>query len=447
MIRNDLHKYQEELVDFILDKKRCALFVGMGLGKTVSTLTAIQDLQDSMAIDKTLIIAPLRVCNTVWHKEIENWEHLHRLTYSICTGTEQKRIEELDKKSDIYIINRENVEWLVNKYGKHWHFDFVVIDESSSFKSPSSKRFKALRKVSDKSEYFTLLTGTPSPNGLLDLWSQIYLLDRGIRLGRAMGSYKQRYFKSDYWGYVFTPYSDSQEKIESKLKDICKVLNSDDHLDIPPKIESSVQVVLTERLLKQYKELEKDFILTIKKEEISAKNAAVVGNKLLQFCNGAIYNDEGEPINVHKLKLDALEEIVDDNGGDNLLVAYNYRSDLERLQKRFPNATIMDKQGKVIDDWNNGRIKMLLAHPASAGHGLNLQKGGSLVVWFGLNWSLELYQQFNARLHRQKQTKVVRIVHIICQGCMDEKVLAAIKTKANSQYELLLALKQKYTKE
>lgn len=440
--RTDLHDYQHKAVDFILANPKCALWVQMGLGKTVSTLTAITDMLDSFSVTRVLIIAPLRVANTVWHTEIKNWSHLEHLTYSIATGSQANRINALNANADITIINRENIPWLVTHYGKKWQFDCIVIDESSSFKNPSSKRFKALRKVAVTCESVIELTGTPSPNGLLDLWSQAYLLDTGKRLGRTMSAYKQRYFQTDFMGYTFTPRDNAQQDIESKLKDITLSITADGNLDLPERIDVVYKVQLPPATLKQYKQLEKEFLLTINKSDVEALSAATLANKLLQICNGCVYDEHRAPIELHNAKLDALHELLEDNPTESVLVAYNYKFDLERLKKRFPDAVELDKNPKTIEDWNNGKIKMLLAHPASAGHGINLQHGGSLCVWFGLNWSLELYEQFNARLYRQGQkAATVRIVHLVADGCIDEKVMLAIAGKAKTQAELINNLK------
>ncbi len=443
MTRNNLHHYQDKAVDFILSKKKVALLLDMGLGKTVSSLTAIVDLVDSLSVNKVLIIAPLRVANTTWHKEALNWQHTKDLKVNICTGSEKNRRAQLHRSADVYVINRENVEWLVNLYGKKWPFDCVIVDESSSFKSPASRRFKSLRKTISLTEYCALLTGTPSPNGLLDLWSQYYLLDSGERLGRTMTAYKQRFFESDYMGYKFTPRKNASNNIYELVNDITLSMQAEDYIELPERLDSSVFVDLPSKQMKAYKELEKEFILELECEsEIEAANAAALANKLLQFSNGAIYTDDtGNWSEIHKAKLDALADIVEDNSGENILVAYNYKTDLERLKKNFPDAVVMDKAGEAVAKWNNGEIKMLLAHPASAGHGLNLQRGGSLIVWFGLTWSLECYQQFNARLHRQGQTKPCRIVHIVANDCIDERVLKVLSDKDAIQDGLLKALK------
>lgn len=443
LFRSDLHDYQNKAIDFIKNEKRCALFLDMGLGKTTTTLTTIVDLLDSFAINKVLVIAPLRVANSVWAQECNNWDQLQDLKVSVCTGSERNRLAALQTTADVYTINRENVKWLVDFYGKKWPFDCVIIDESSSFKNASSQRFKALKKVAPLTNYMVLLTGTPSPNGLLDLWPQLYLVDFGERLCRTMTNYKQRFFESDYMGYKWSPKQGSQEKIQGLLSDKCLSMTADDYLQLPERIDLIESVVLPTKIKKQYEEFEKEMFIEFEnKEGVEALNAAALANKLLQFSNGTMYTDELKNYaEIHNLKLDALGELIENNEGENILVAYNYKSDLERLLKRFPEAVKLDKQQSTIDDWNAGHTKLLLAHPASAGHGLNIQHGGSIIVWFGLNWSLELYQQFNARLHRQGQTKPVRIVHIVCQDTIDERVLSVIDEKDATQDKLIQALK------
>ena len=441
--RKDLHDYQKRTVDTILNQDKCALWLFMGAGKTVSTLTAVTDLLDSLTVNKVLIIAPLRVANSTWHNEIKNWEHLQDLTYSIVTGTQKNRIAALHCDRDIYIINRENIKWLYEYYGNKWPFDMIVIDESSSFKSASSQRFKALKKVLPYVDRVVELTGTPTSNGLLDLWAQMYLLDYGQRLVRNMTAYKQRFFESDYMGYSFKPRKGSEQIIYELIDDLCVTMLAEDYLELPKRIDITVPVALPAKLQKEYDTLEREFVATLNDSDIEVFNAAALAGKLLQFCNGAIYTDENKNwTELHDLKIKALQDIVEDNANENILVAYNFKTDLVRLQKAFPDAVVLDKAGEAITQWNDGKIKMLLAHPASAGHGLNLQHGGSMIVWFGLNWSLELVQQFNARLYRQGQTKPVRIVSIVADGCIDNKVQIAIANKATTQSELLNALKK-----
>lgn len=443
LCRSDLHDYQTRAVDFIQDRKRCALWLDMGLGKSVTTLTAVSDLLDSFKVCKVLVIAPLRVANSVWRQEAAGWRHLKHLKINVCTGSEKARLAGLHSDADVYVINRENVPWLVEQYGKRWPFDCVVIDEASSFKSPSSRRFKALRKTLPDTEYMILLTGTPSPNGLLDLWAQIYLLDFGETLGRTMSAYKQRFFEPDFMGYKFTPREGAPERIQELLRPNVLSMSAEDYLDLPDRIDLIEQVDLPTKALAEYRQFEATLLAELPDgEEVEAVNAAVLANKLLQFANGAVYTDDcGNWSLAHDAKLDALTDLVEQNEGENILLAYNFKSDLERLQKRFPFARVLDKDPETVRAWNSGEIKMLLAHPASAGHGLNLQRGGSLIVWFGLNWSLELYQQFNARLHRQGQSKPVRVVHLIASGSIDERVMQVLSDKDAQQGTLLRALK------
>jgi SNF2 family DNA or RNA helicase len=446
--RNDLHKYQERMINFIYNTPKCAVWAGLGLGKTITTLTAIVDLIDSMTVSKVLIVAPLRVANSVWHKEAANWQHTKHLKFSIVTGSEKERLSALHKTADVYVINRENVHWIVEHlkkdelYTRFWKFDMIVLDEASSFKSASSQRFKALRKTIRFTNRLVELTGTPSPNGLLDIWSQMYLLDCGERLGRSMTAYKQRFFEASYNGYSYKPVKSADKIIHKLIDDLVISLNVDDYLEMPERIDTVIRVPLPPSRMVEYKQLERDFIMQINNNDIVAYNAATLAGKLLQYCNGAMYTDELKNwTEIHSAKLDAIDDIISENTDENILIAYNYKTDLIRLQARYPDAVVLDSDPKTIEQWNSGNIKMLLAHPASAGHGLNLQHGGSIIVWFGLNWSLELYQQFNGRLHRQGQTKPVRVVHIVADGCIDDKVMAAIENKATTQQHLIDALK------
>ncbi len=441
--RSDLHEYQVRGVEFIKQRKRCALWLDMGLGKSVTTLTAVSDLLDSFQVRRALVIAPLRVANSVWRQEAGNWQHLKHLSVNVATGSERARLKALQSDADVYVINRENVPWLVKQYGKTWPFDCVVIDEASSFKSASSQRFKALRKTLPETEFMILLTGTPSPNGLLDLWAQVYLMDFGEALGRTMTAYKQRFFEQDFRGYRFTSRPGSPEKIYDLLQPLVLSMSAADYLQLPDRINLVERVVLPAAAKAEYDSFERTLLAELPDgKEIEAVNAAVLANKLLQLSNGAAYTDDaGNWSELHCAKLDALAELIEQNEGENILLAYNFKSDLARLQARFPDARVLDKNPDTVREWNSGAIKLLLAHPASAGHGLNLQHGGSLIVWFGLNWSLELYQQFNARLHRQGQSKPVRVVHLIAEGCIDERVMRVLSDKDAQQRGLLSALK------
>ena len=443
LTRENLHDYQRRAVDFVIDRKRCGLILEMGLGKTASTLTAAVDLLDGCAVRKVLVVAPLRVANSVWRQEGSAWAHLKHLRFSVLTGSAQRRLAGLQVDADVYVINRENVVWLVETLGRKWPFDMVVIDESSSFKNPAAQRFKALKRVLPLTEYMVLLTGTPSPNSLLDVWAQMYLIDFGEALGRTMTSYKQRFFRQDYSGYNWEIMEGCAEKIHTLMAPKTISMSAEDYLTMPERIDLMERVTLSPADMVEYRKFEKTLLADLPTgEEVEAQTAAVLANKLLQFSNGALYTDDQHNWTpIHTDKLDRLEEILEDNPNETVLVAYNYRFDLERLKERFPYARVLDKKQETLDAWNRGEIRLLLAHPASAGHGLNLQDGGALIVWFGLTWSLEMYQQFNARLHRQGQTRSVRILHIVAAGTIDERVLSVLSTKNATQKSLLGALK------
>jgi SNF2 family DNA or RNA helicase len=444
-LRNKLHEYQNNSVEFIKKNNRVMLALDMGLGKTVSTLTAISDLQDQMEIHKALVIAPLRVANSVWDHEAKLWKHLRHLKVQVCTGTERERLTALHRDADIYTINRENVPWLVKQYGKKWPFDCVIIDESSSFKSPASQRFKALKKILPFTNYMVLLTGTPVPNGLLDLWSQIYLLDSGTALGRTMTAYKQRFFEADYMGYKYTPRAGADVLIHNAVASKVLSMRAEDYLELPDRVDLTEHVDLPKDIMQTYKDFERELLLEFESGEVvEAISAAVLANKLLQYSSGFSYLDTHKNWKeIHAVKLDALAELIEQNQGENILVAYNFKTDLERLQQRFPKAQVLDKNPNTIARWNAGEIPILLAHPASSGHGINLQHGGTMIIWFCLSWSLEYYQQFNARLHRQGQTKPVRIVHIVARDTIDERIISALAAKDVTQSDLLKALKHK----
>lgn len=441
LTRNNLHHYQKSAINFAYSNPKCGLFLDMGLGKTATSLTVASDFLDNFFINRVLIVAPLRVANTVWKQEADKWEHLKHLNIDICTGDTKQREGLLNSNADIHVINRENVLWLAENM--KWRWDMVIVDESSSFKSMKSKRFKALKKMTKYIKSMLLLTGTPSPNGLMDLWSQVYLIDNGERLGRTITNYRQRFFSpTGYMGYGYKPNSDADEKIKSLIKDVCITMSAEDYLELPDRVSLNEYITLPKNAVKQYEELEKEFLLSLENEiDIEAPSGGALVNKLLQMCNGSIYDENGKAHEIHDGKIQAMKEIIEDNPNENFLVAYNFKSDLIRLQKTFPQAVLLSKSGDELKEWNKGNIKMLLAHPASAGHGLNAQFGGSAVIWFGLNWSLELYQQFNARLHRQGQDKPVRIIHIVAKGCLDERVLSALQDKAKTQNELIQYLK------
>lgn len=442
--RNDLHEYQEHAVAFIKKTESSALWVDMGLGKTVSTLTALGELMAEFEAWRVLVIAPLRVVRSTWPDEIRRWEHTRHLTYRVIQGTAAQRLHTIQNdRSDIHLINRELVAWMVDvaHLAAYCPYDVLVIDESSSFKDPSTQRFKALRRMLPGVNRVIELTGTPAPNGLLGLWSQVFLLDRGERLGRTFSGFRDTYFTPDYSGYKWTPREGAEKQIQDRLRDICLTLSAEDYLKMPDRIDNTVLVELPDHARAQYAELEREFLLKIDTEYVAAPTEAVLTNKLLQFANGALYTDaSGTYAEVHTAKLDALEEIIDGANGP-VLVAHNFKSDLARILKRFPKAEMIGKDPQTIARWNRGEIPMMLAHPASAGHGLNLQAGGATIVWFGLNWSLELYQQFNARLHRQGQTRPVIVHHIVTQDTVDGTVIQALAGKHQTQKDLLDALK------
>lgn len=438
------HSYQEYAVKFIESHPISALFLDMGLGKTSITLTAVNELLfDSFEVRKVLVIAPLRVARNTWCDEIKKWDHLRNIKYSIVVGTERERISALNEKADIYIINRENVDWLVNKSGYKFDFDMIVIDELSSFKNHQSKRFKSLMKIRPKVKRIVGLTGTPSSNGLMDLFAEFKVLDLGERLGYFIGQYRNTYFKPDKTNgaivYSYKPLPNAEDSIYEKISDITVSMKASEYLKMPELVISNYKVEMSDNEKKQYDEMKKNLICEIKNGEITVSNAGSLSNKLSQFANGAVYDDEQNIVEIHSRKLDALEDIIESMNGKPLLVAYWYKHDLQRIKKRFDVREI--KTGKDIADWNKGKIPVALIHPASAGHGLNLQQGGSTLVWFGLTWSLELYQQTNGRLYRQGQKNTVVIQHIVTKGSIDEQILKALERKNKTQEDLIEAVK------
>lgn len=436
------HDYQQYAIDFIKNNEVAAVLLDMGLGKTSITLTAVNDLIfDSFEVSKVLVIAPLRVARDTWPAEIKKWDHLKHLRYSVAVGSESERLAALRKEADIYIINRENVDWLVNKSKVPFNFDMVVIDELSSFKSHQSKRFKSLLKVRPFIKRIVGLTGTPSSNGLMDLWAQFRILDMGKRLGRYITHYRSAYFLPDKRSadriFTYKPADGAEQMIYDRISDITISMKSADYLKLPECIINEVPVFMDTKEKAIYETFKEDMVAKIKDEEIDAANAAVLSGKLLQMANGCIYDEDKKAIKIHDRKLDALEDLIESANGKPLLVAYWFQHDLARIKERFPVREI--KTSKDIEDWNKGKIPLAVIHPASAGHGLNLQTGGSTLVWFGLTWSLELYQQCNARLHRQGQTDTVVIHHIIAKGTIDEDVMAALQRK--EKYRMPLSMR------
>lgn len=441
-----LRDYQKYAVNFILNHKQAGLFLDMGLGKTLSTLIAINDLKLLEDLGKVLIIAPLSVAKNTWPAEIKKWDQTKDLTYALILGSRDQRSRALATSKDLYIINRENIPWLVNYYKKRWPFKTVIIDELSSFKNPAAKRFKALRLVRGRITRIIGLTGTPAPNSLLDLWPEIYLLDQGERLGRTITSYRDTYFnpgqRSGYVVYNWVLKPDCETKIYKKIDDIAISMKSHDYLKLPQRINNTIKVKMTPTELGLYKKLEKEYVINIaKRGEVTASNAAVLSNKLLQLANGAIYDDDLKTIKIHDHKLNALEEITEEAQGQPILVFYQYKQDCSRILEKFSNAKKLDLNGDDIKNWNAGKIPMLLVQPQSAGHGLNLQYGGHIIVWFGLTWSLEYYQQANARLDRQGQTNSVIVHHIVTEKTIDERVMNVLSGKAEKQNALLTAVK------
>lgn len=437
--RDKLHGYQNQGNEFIQAKKKCALWALMGAGKTATASTAIADLVYDLDAYRVLIIAPLRVCTSTWPKELQTWEHTRFLDFAVACGSEAERVAAIERDCTITIINRENVEWLTEKYPERkWRWDTVVIDEASSFKSHKANRWKALRRARGRINRMVQLTGTPSPNGLLDLWAPIYLLDGGERLGKNITYYRNRWFDSDYSGFGYKPKPHAQREIEALIADLVMIVESYDGL--PETVYNPVNIEMPPKVAAQYKEFVRDSLLELPEAEITAMSAGVLANKLLQFAGGFLYDADRNVHQVHDLKLNALKELRDTVDGP-LLVAYNYKHELAAIQKAFPKARMLDKDPQTIADWNAGKIDMLLAHPASAGHGINLQHGGSNLVWYSLPWSLELYQQFNARLARQGQQHVVFLHHLILVGTIDEYVLQVLGEKASTQDSLIEAVK------
>ena len=434
------HDYQAYASEFILDHPACCLMLDLGLGKTVITLTALWELLlDRFEVGRVLIIAPKRVASGTWPQEISKWDHLVGITYSVVMGTEEQRRKALMKPAFVYIINRENVVWLIEN--GYFHFDMLIIDELSSFKSYQSKRFKALRKVRSQIKRVIGLTGTPG--NLMDLWAEIGILDMGERLGRFITRYRETYFVPDKRNqimiFTYKPKPGAEEAIYDRIGDICVSMKAADYLKMPDLVVSNVEVKMDEKEQKKYHQLKGDLILPMDGGDIDAASAVGLSNKLLQMSNGACYDENGTVRKIHDRKLDALEDLIEAANEKPILIAYWFKHDRERLMKRF-QAVPIDK-AEDIEKWNRGEIPVAIIHPASAGHGLNLQSGGSHLVWFGLTWSLELYQQCCGRLYRQGQEHTVTIQHIITKGTIDEKVLAALEKKDNTQEAIMAAVK------
>ena len=434
--------YQEYAIKKIIENPAVFLMLDMGMGKTVITLTAIQELlYNYFSIEKVLIVAPLHVAETTWLEENEKWEHLQLRIVPIL-GSERKRMLALDQAGDVYVINRENFQWLVNCYFSEFPFDMIVIDESSSFKNPNTKRFKAMRIARRRVKKIVELTGTPAPNSLINLWPQIYILDGGERLG-TLTDFRRTYFTAGAVSagvvYNWKVKPDAEKVIYKKISDVCIAMKSEDYLELPPMMCNVIKVPLSEEVKKSYAEFEKKMILPYAEDKLVATSAAVLTSKLCQFANGAVYNEEKGITEIHSAKLEALAEMKDLIESP-MLVFYWFKHDLLRLQKKFPEAIVL-KTRDQINAWNEGKIQMLLVHPESAGHGLNLQYGGNVIIWYSLTWSLELYQQANKRLHRIGQDKPVIIHHIVAQNTIDETIMKTLSMKKATQEDLLNALR------
>ena len=455
LAKRNMHPYQNTGVSHIVDHPKSGLFLDMGLGKTVTTLTAVETLMnDFLEISTALIVAPKRVVESVWMQEAEKWSHLNCLTFSLISGNEKQRREAIKKKADIHLISRDNIAWLCGVFGGSFMpWELLILDELSSFKSPKSLRFKALKQVQPCFKRVIGLTGTPAPNGLIDLWSQLYLLDRGERLGKTITAYRKDFFTAGQSnGHIVYSYNlkkGSQEAIYAKIEDICISMKAKDYLDLPERIDNHIKVILPDEVIKQYEDFEKEKIFEVfgSGEEITAMNAAALSNKLMQFANGAVYDENKDYHIIHEAKLEALEDIIEDANGQPVLIAWSFRHDTERiLEKLKKHKSVQLKTDKHVTDWNEGKIKVLMMHPASGGHGLNLQAGGNIIVWFGPTWALELYQQLNARLHRQGQKNGVIVNHLIAKGTIDEDIVKSIASKDRTQDSLMEAIKAKIKK-
>ena len=441
------HEYQKRATQFIIDNRYCALFLDMGLGKTVSTLTAIDILKnDYLEIDKVLVIAPKSVALNTWSGETAKWDHLKKLRISVAMGTAAQRTKAIERDADIYVTNRDNVKWIVDYFKKEpWPFDTVVLDESSSFKNPSSQRFKALRKIRPQLRRVIELTGTPSPNGLMDLWPQIWLLDMGERLGRTLGSYRSEFFTAGrrngavVYDWIARP--EARQRISKRLADISMSMQASDYLDMPDVIDGGLTLALPPDEMRDYQAFQKEQLMQLDNTDIEAVTAAALTNKLLQYTGGALYDDQHNWHEVSTAKLEALQDIVESTD-ESVLIYYQYQSEKDRILKMLPDAVTFTGEPELLESWNAGKIRLMLAHPASVAYGLNMQAGGHIIVWYTPTWNLELYMQANARLHRQGQTKPVVIYHLIASGTIDERVMQALNCKNGSQAALLKHIKE-----
>lgn len=448
------HNYQSYCIQRIVQDPAVGLFLRPGLGKTSITLTAVNVLRYlRWEIARVLVIAPKKVAEATWSKEAAKWDHLQHLKVVTVLGNTAKRIRALNTPADVYVINRENVPWLVDYYKQSWPFDMLICDESTSFKNPQSKRFKALKLIRRFCKKVVLLTGTPSSKGLIDLWAQVYLLDEGARLGKTISQYRERYFIANTHGGHFTDYkpkTDAESAVLTAISDICVSMKAEDYLELPECVEHEIPVVLEEKAKREYDQFERDLLLEIEDETITAQGAAVLTGKLLQFCNGAVYNADKQSVTVHDCKLDAYMELLERLDGEPVITFYSFKHDLDRLLERLEKTkrrVRVYRGPQDEDDWNAGKIDVLLAHPASCAYGLNLQAGGRHIVWFGLNWSFELNDQGKCRLWRQgSEFDKVFIHYLVAQGCVDEDVMAAIRSRADTHEAVMSALKARLKK-
>lgn len=444
------HDYQAFCIDYLLTHPAAGLFLKPGMGKTSTSLTAAERLlYDSFVVSKVLVIAPLRVAEDTWSRESEKWDHLRHLRISKVLGSAKERVEAMAVDADVYCINRENVPWLVKFYGLRWPFEAVIVDESSSFRNPSAQRFKALRKVRPLIKYIWELTGTPRPRSLMDLWAQIYLLDRGERLGKTLTEFKNRYFtpgrRNGYVIYEWIPRPGAEEEIYRLISDICVSMEAKDHLDLPELVTTSRVVPLSQEAREQYEQMEREAVLELPEDVIDAGSAAAVNGKLLQIAGGAVYDEDHNVHELHSAKLDVLEDIMEEANGEPVLVAYWYKHERDRIMARFPQAVQL-KDSDTIAAWNRGEIPMLLVHPAGAGHGLNLQDGGHIVVWFGPTYDGELNEQLIDRLYRQGQKETTSVIYLVAEGTVDLDAMASLEAKANGQEAMMKAIKARLKK-
>ena len=440
------HAYQERAVGFVLTHPCCALFMEMGLGKTVVTLTALQELRESLEVRRALVIAPKSVARNTWAAEAAKWDHLRGMRISLVMGTAAQRQHALEAEADLYVTNRDNTAWLVRETGHEWAFDMVILDESSSFKNYQSKRWKALNSVRPWIRRMVLLTGTPAPNGLMDLWAQFRLLDRGERLGKFIGQYRTRWFHAGAHNgavvYDWLPDKGAHQQITALLSDITMSMRASDYIDMPDVVDCGLRLEMDEQERETYRRFEKDCVMSLEDgAEIEAVTAVALTNKLLQFASGAVYDEDHEWHSVGSTKMEALGDLLE-SATEPVLLYYNYRHELARITEEHPEAVAFRGEPEILQRWNDGQIPLLLAHPASTAYGLNMQQGGHIIVWFSPTWDLELYQQANARLHRQGQSKPVMLYHLTCAGTMDETVVRALSRKEDTQNAIMNRLKE-----